>query len=227
MLPTNQFDRDHFDDLVELDNLAKDCMAPKPSDLTAAVLDHAITVGGISFRALTIAGRLWARDVALPALEGDPVLQSLVIPFAMANRNRIPDLHDPSKVRRAIKRWGRWRCRNLTEDHLVYVLRWFGFLDDMPDDGPPVPDQYGALLALLVKEYGSTPKFWLFEAHLEMVKACLNDVALKNYYEYESMRREAAKGGKAVAPDPNSPQVVAYSKFCERLRQFQEKVTHA
>jgi len=215
---------DDFDELSALDELAKGCVAPKPSDLTFAVLDHCLEVGGIKFQALTIAGRIWARDVGLPATAADPILQSLVIPFAMANRNLICDLHDHGKVRRAVRRWARWKCRKITEEGLLYMLRWFGMIsDDTANQDEATPDQYGALLALLVKEYGSTPKFWLYEAHIEVVKACLNDVALKNYYEYESIRREAAKGGKAIAPDPNSPQVQSYTQFIQRLRVFQER----
>jgi len=213
-----------FDDLAELDELAKACAAPQPSDLTSAVMDYPIEVGGVKFRALTIAGRIWARDIGIPATQSDPLLSSLVIPFAMANRERLSTLCDAGKVVRAIKRWGRWKCRRLTEPQLIYALRWFGMLDNGEgEDRVDAPDEYGALLAILIREYGSDANYWLYDAPMDIVKVCLNDITIKTYCEYEAVRKTAAASGKAIAPDPNSPQVVSYTKFIKRLRAFETK----
>ncbi|MDH3279540.1 MAG: hypothetical protein OEQ18_00215 [Gammaproteobacteria bacterium] len=215
---------DDFDALAELDALAKECAAPQPSDLTSAVLDYPVEIGGVKFRALTIAARIWARDIGIPATKGDPMISSLVIPFAMANRDALPELCEPRKVTRAIKRWGRRKCRRLNEAQLVYVLRWFGMLDNGEgEERVATPDEYGALLAILIREYGSEPKYWLYDAPLEIVKACLNDIMIKTHCEYEAARKSAAKAGKAIAPDPNSPQVISYTKFIRRLRVYEAK----
>ena len=219
-----------FDAIAEINELADAATKPRPCIVTDAILDAPVTCGGVQFRALTIAAHLWLRDVATPALEHDEYLCGLAIPFAMANRDALDDLNDERDIRRAVKRWGRKACRRITDTQLAGVFRHFGI--ELAEDGDGIPEdaedaqdareQYGNVLALLIREYGGDPNYWIFEANPQTVDVCLRDTMLKAHYEAEDHRATAAKGGKAIAPDPNSPLMQSQFAMIKRVRQFRD-----
>ena len=220
-----------FSEILELNELASGVANPRPGELTDAVLDYPFEAGGVKFRALTIAARIWLRDFAIPALENDPVLESAAVPFAMANRNDLWALTDSHLLRKAVRMWVVRDCKQLTDAMLRNMLAWFGLIgpSEADEDCGPVPDEYGNVIAMLTREYAGKPEYWLFEAPPEMVRACVADVILKAHFEHEAHTRSAAKsrgkggGLTAVAPDPNSPSMQAQLEFNDRLRKFKAR----
>ena len=55
---------------------------------------------------------------------------------------------------------------------------------------------YGAVIALLCKEYGSTPDYWMHEASLGMVETLLNDFQRRQDAEIAQMKKDSK--GKAT-----------------------------
>ena len=222
-----------FGAIAEINDLAEAATRPRPSIVTDAILDAPVVCGGVRFRALTIAAHLWLRDVATPALEDDDYLCGLAIPFAMANRDALDELNEASDIRRAVKRWGRKACCRITDAQLAGVFRHFGIeleessIPDDAEDRQDISEQYGNVLALLIREYGGDPNYWIFDANPQTVDVCLRDVMLKAHYEAEDHRTSAAKGGKAIAPDPNSPLMQAQWALIKRVRQFRESKADA
>jgi len=218
-----------YDDLAELNGHARDCESPRPSRVTDAILDYPITCAGLKFFDLTIAARLWCRDIAFPALEEHPILHGMAVPFAMCNRTKLGEITEPSQVKRAVWTWTFMKCRKLTQDQLSNILSWFGLIEPEGQDDP-TPDtsesDYGNVLAILTREYGGKPEYWIFDAPAEVVQVCINDVITKAFFEHQAMEKAnqgAGRNAKAIAPDPNSPQVRAHTLFIRKVREIEKR----
>tara|TARA_R110000822_G_scaffold298036_1_gene420718 strand:- start:162 stop:626 length:465 start_codon:yes stop_codon:yes gene_type:complete len=85
------------------------------------------------------------------------------------------------------------------------------------ESGDGSDDGCGALIAMLVREYGNTPNYWLCEADLGIVEAMIHDYTVRMDAEVNASKK-ASRAGGGVASGP--PTVTAKMKAMHKLRQY-------
>ena len=80
---------------------------------------------------------------------------------------------------------------------------------------------YGGLIACLVKEYGSTPDYWLYEATADMVAELMEQFTKRVEGEAKAARSACASKGKAVAPSA-TPRIRALKEFREKRNEIEQ-----
>lgn len=78
---------------------------------------------------------------------------------------------------------------------------------------------YGGLIAMLLREYGSTPDYWLYEVPVETIGALVDQYILKVNAESEA-HSKSAPSGKAPAP---TARLKALRDFRIKLNEIKEK----
>ena len=205
-----------FDDIAELDRLAKKITDPG-SGINSPLTEHAVYVRGIPVYPLTLAHLTYMDEAPelLALTDADrTVLMLWVLTFA-----EITDaMYDATTARPAMRSWAR-HCRWTEKDIAgVMELRYRRMVDA---DGEASKDGTdSALIGLLCREYGDTPDYWIHRAPVGVIEACVADWSRQQEVQAAAYRR-ASKGASA-APPP-SPKFVAMRKFRESAERLEAK----
>lgn len=191
---------DDFADVLEIDKLVR-TITKVPKTLEQDLLGIPMLVAGCKFYPVTI-GHLLFADAELDYLqEQDPQLYVYSLCYLLTVR-AVADLpeYEGFEPQAFEKRVTKWQHKSpLREEHFAHILEKLYSFDVYapgPDEDVEVERKatdYGPLIALLVREYGKDPQYWLTQPQ-DIIQQCLDD------YEREQIRElniEAAKfGGK-------------------------------
>ena len=83
---------------------------------------------------------------------------------------------------------------------------------------------YGALIAIMLREYGGTPDQWLYDTPVEKIGALVEQYVNRVNAEQDASRGACAKKGVAVAPPP-SAKLVALKAFKAKMNEIKQKWT--
>ena len=207
---------DDFDDIQELDELAKKITDPADG-IDSPLTQHVVYVRGVPVYPLTLA-HLTYIDCCCDVLgitEDDRVTVLLWI----CTYSRVTDeLYDTADAPKRYRKWLRhcqWTEQNM---EAVIQLRFAKLLRD--SDGSDDESNESALIGLLSREYGGAPDYWMYKAPIGVIEACVADWQTRQESQAAAYRR--ATKGAAIAPAP-SPKFVAMRKFREYAERLEAK----
>ena len=208
-----------FDDIIELDQLAAEVADPQ-SGIDSPLMNHAVYFRGVPVYPLTLA-HLTFLDEATALLGLDDDSKVLAMLWATTIKEITDDHYNPDTMRAAFKAWARYSKWNTADIDAVLELRYGKMITaSQPDRSKNKDNGDGALIGLLAREYGESPRYWMQEAPLGVIEACVADWNARQESQAESYRR-ANKG--AAAPPAPSPKFVAMRKFRECAERIEAK----
>ncbi|MFH1603966.1 MAG: hypothetical protein ABIH03_08670 [Pseudomonadota bacterium] len=209
-------DVEDFDDIAELDRLAKKITDPG-SGLNSPLTEHAVYVRGVPVYPLTLAHLTYLDEA--PDLLGLAESDRVALMLWILTQPEITDAHyDADSTRKALRAWAR-RCRWTEKDISgVMELRYRRMIEADGENAKDGTDS--ALIGLLCREYGDAPDYWIHRAAVGVIEACVADWNRQQEAQAAAYRK-ASKGG-GVAPPP-SPKFVAMRKFRECSEKLEAK----
>jgi hypothetical protein len=160
-----------FDDIARLNDLAWKIAEPEdPGEWD--LLSMPVRCGNILLYQPTLGVRLWIEECALPWFQKSALMLDMAIAYALS-RTDLPgelwELTDRKTAQRTISRW--WRgvhCsfrrmrRGITA--VMDMGVWIENGDQSAEDEGGDTFGFGPLVALLTKEGGGTPEYWMWKA---------------------------------------------------------------
>lgn len=204
-----------FDDVVELDKLAEKIIRQTTEE--RRLLNQPFELCGIKFYPLTIAKSLWYAE-KVSEWEVPIELQDAFLFWLLTIPNTEDALsqYDTSKdANKAARLMSRKLCCS-QDDMMIVLQKCIGKTVKSESNKEQSDTNYGALIAIMLREYGGTPDQWLYETPVEKVGALVDQYVSRINAEHEANANSSSKKGKAVAP-------VATAKL-EALKNFREKV---
>ena len=204
--------------VVDIESIAKlDLLADKVADPTSGIdsplTAHAVYVRGVPVYPITLS-HLQYIDEAGEFFPEDGM--ETIVALWVATLKYIPaDYYEKNEARRSLKRW--WKHSRWTENDVqaVMELRYKRLMDNQ---GGEEGDGTGALIGLLVREYGSSAEYWMNTAPIELV-----DTMIADWQRRQNAQAAAyAKGakGKATPPAP-TPKYEAVKRFRQEAERIE------
>ena len=210
-----------FDDLSELDRLAAEITNPQ-SGIDSPLNQHPVFIGGIPVYPLTLAHLTFLDEAAkLDVYEDD---ERVIAMLWVTTLKAIDDsLYNPAVCRRELRRFAR-SCR-WTEHDVAHVMELrYGRIAARAQqaDSKKGEGGDGALIGLLAREYGESPDYWMRQAPIGVIEACIADWNAQKEAQAAAYRKSARGKGNPVPPAP-SPKIVALRKFRECAERIEAK----
>jgi hypothetical protein len=119
-----------------------------------------------------------------------------------------------------MRKWAR-RCQWTERDiESVMELRYGRIANNAAAEVKDASEKDSALLGLLSREYGESPDYWMHDAPLGVIEACVAD--WNRQQEAQATAYRKANKGAATAPAP-SPKFVMMRKFRECAERIEAK----
>jgi hypothetical protein len=215
----------HFDLIVELDRLAR-ALGESPVSDSIAILDRSIVVGGSTLRRLSFAARAWLEDCAETWFgKDDPCMFDLCCAWAFAHgrsRAALDACGSAADARQTVRAW--LKTLDCTPEQLAAAVEALGaplapptvLLADPVDPAAPARSaRIGPVFARLIREYGQTLDYWMFEVSDDAVGVLIDTIARSDEAD--------AKAAKAP-PEDWMPGVRAFKAWNAGLKRFMVKV---
>ena len=209
-----------FDDIEELDKLADKVVNQSPEE--RRLLNQPFELCGIKFYPLTIAKSLWFAEKCeewdIKQKDHDLFLfWLLTLPL---NSECLDEFSSRSAAGKAIKRVS--RSLHCTVDEMETIVERCIGSKSSSKNANDDKTNYGAIISILLREYGGTPEQWLYEMPVPLIASFLDQYTHKVNAESSACESRSAKGGKAVAPAP-SAKLIALKDFNTKMNQIKQK----
>jgi hypothetical protein len=206
-----------WDALQRLNDLAYKITEPGDRSEVEGWANVGVKVSNVTLHELSLGAYMWATERAAVWFQKRPFWQDIAIAYAMAYSRRPAHLRritSRSECKAALKLW--LRSCGATYNELMSAIKSIcGDAEEteQSDEAKTENDSYGPVVALLCREYGATPEYWIWNANLTQVRGLLLEYDAKIRAEAQAMRK--ANGSQAsVAPNPADP----YIKACRALQ---------
>jgi len=212
-----------FEDISQLNSLAEKISSPHLMGLDIVdLLDVGETVGGITLRQLSIGAHLWTEHV-LPTLTSDIQLIHFAAFYAMGHARDPDHLRSIVTGKQLKKLCKKWFCScTATIQELVQASE--RLMAKLATEAAAEEDanetDYGAIVAMLVREYGQDADYWVWRSSLPYLKTCIKDY---NAEQRAQAAREAAQLGNKLPPDPSDPYAAAANALRVAFTAFLNK----
>jgi len=205
---------DDFDDLEKLNELCNAITSPKSE--VNNIINMPVCIGGVAIRQPSIGAWEWYNDFLLPMAGDDGLFADAGLAFAMSvdDPQELWRLADPKECRRTIKAFSK-KIGCTHEDLQRIILDILDF--KKTDENDKQEGNAGELVAVLCREYGNTPQYWLWEAPLGIVSTCIAAYVARIEKDVEAARRSSTGANK---PPPTETRI---AKF-EALRKHKVKM---
>jgi len=221
---------DDFDDIVQLNKL---CLIINGiTDEEPDILNMPVSIGGYELRQPTLAAMDWYDDYFLPMFEDDAMMCDVGLAMLLHNPDDIDmfwAMNTKKRVKKAVKKFGKQlKCTHVElRAVLVKLLNLEDENDnedvkdeDKNDDEDNEGGETGALIAMLCREYGNSPKYWLWEAPIGMLKTYYDAYIFRVEQEVQSMRASIKKGAK---PPPSPTMVKKFEDLRDHTNKMRDK----
>lgn len=209
---------DDFDDINKLDEL---CRAITESDVcNADILDMPVCVGGVELRQPSIGVLEWYNDYFLPMFSDNGLIADGGLAYALSLSDTPEELwllKNKRDCRKHVKRFlRRLKCTHQElQDAITSVLGLN--CEEGGDDGE---SSSGRLIAMLCREYGHSPKYWLWEAPLGLINTFTHDYVARVEAEIEQARK-ASSGAQKPAPAPS--RIKKFDELRKHVNELRDK----
>lgn len=219
-------DVEDFDCIEELDRLADKVAGVTKTE--RRLLNSPFDLCGIKFYPLTVAKSLWyvekLDEWEIPELYHDGFFfWLLTLPLT---DEALSEFSEFKKANKALKKLSK-RMHCTTEEIQTICERCCGSYggtggEEGEGKGKDVRNEFGGLVASLIREYGQSPEHWLYEAPIEQVGEFYDLFIARIVAEDNANRSTSAKGGKAVAPKA-TPRLRALKEFRDKAQEIEEE----
>jgi len=208
---------DDISDIIELDALAGQVADPQDG-IDSPLLNHAVYFRSVPVYPLTLAHLTFLDESSAVLGIGDD--ERVLCMLWVATIQEITDsLYDQEASRKAYRKWARRSPWTPSDIEAILELR-YGKLSRQADGNSNAKDNTGALIAMLAREYGDSPGFWMYRAALGVVESCIADWTARQESQAAAYRKANKGGGGAPVP---SPKFVSARKFRECAERIEEK----
>ena len=210
-----------FDDIEALDSLAEKMNGV--SSVERRLLNSPFELCGIKFYPLTVAKSLWVKEKAelwdIPDENMDGfTFWILTIPLGAEALEKYETKKSADKAMRKLAR----RMHFTFEEINTICNRCLGVSENAQNDGKKSNTAFGGMIACLIREYGQSPEYWLYEASVEMISEMYDQILIKAMAEEDAHRQSATKNGQAKAPSA-TPKLRAFKAFRDKAQELSEK----
>jgi len=217
-----------WDELQELNELARRITEPGDKSGARTWLAASKTVGNVTVHPLSLGGWLWLTELGIPLFEDRVFWQNIAVAYVMAhsrNPEKFRHVNDRESAKRILKEWVRG-CGATQAELLDAIDEVCGNDDeiDAEDGGKDTDTNYGPVVALLCREYGATPDYWIWECPLGQLEALVLEYDAKCRREAAAQAKASGGQGAAVAPSPADPLNIAANNLRKAFMRFTKKL---
>lgn len=210
-----------LDDIERLDRVANDVSKSNPIDRRILKTPHVLC--GINFYPITVAKALWHQEVSLD-WEIDENYQDAFMFWLLSlplTADALEAHSDYKVANKACRRLARKLQCSPTELGEVYdkCIPSHGQSDDGEGADEDHEARYGAMMAVMLREYGGKPEDWLYETPVDLISDLYAELLAKHN---DDAAGEGVKSKKAYAPRA-SAKISALSAFRNEVNRLTEK----
>jgi len=212
---------DDIPDILELDEYARR-VTSKGGDYSD-VYSWPILCGSLILRPLTLGKMAWFNQCAMKWFEDEQSTITAVLAFLLSVENSeqfIWTLGDRNQAKAAIEEWQ--KMVDATESEMASAIEKLVSFNDQDGSaqGDGVDSDDGPLIGLLCREYGQSPKYWLYEESVNVIRALIDDHVAQINREIHASNRMSK--GRGVAPI-KTPSMDATLKFRKKIVEIRER----
>lgn len=215
---------DDLDAVARVNELAQAVSGCEDPD-EQSLINHPVPCGNVTLRKPSAGKLFWFGEVASDWFRHNPELADLCFAYLLSLPNdeqQLDGLLDRESATAIVSRW----AKKLTATEAEFaraIARVYPESDGSEDGDDHEPISQGPLFALLAKEYGRDPAWWLWDAPINMVRAMLDDYTARIDAEHDAQRRASGGGGgwrKGGSAKPSAPPATPRMKNQKRLREY-------
>lgn len=187
------------------------------------LLDMPVPCGNAVLSKPNMGKLYWFNECAVRWFHDEPAMREFIFLYLLATPNEKADvqaLNDRETTALTVGKWA--KGLTATEREVETALARVYPAQDQDEDGDGDPVQQGPLFALLAKEYGRDPDWWMWEPSVGMVQAMLADYTARVEAEHKAQRKANSGGGyrKGGSAQPTAPTVTPSVRNMARLRDY-------
>ena len=191
-----------------------------PADDSAwKLLTFPVRVGNALLLPPGVGAVTWVRERAFLWFSDDAEMFDIAIAFAMT-RSRDPDelwaMSDGDEAETRIRKWAKGLTCTAEELRRGIEKIW-------PQDG--LYSDWGPVVALLCREYGNTPHYWMWEATIPQIQIMLVDWEARRNAEMSYIaQQQAGRRGRAVAVSVSTaPKMANHARFVKYAKALRKR----
>lgn len=207
------------EDIAKLNDM---CLAVTCDDeCCISLLNMPVMCGCYQLMEPSIGALDWYNENIIKWFPDDILMLDCALAMIMA-KGKFPrslwDIPDKKSAKREIKRFR--RSLGLTHIEVREAIKKV-----LPDQKEEASDEKsadtGKLVAMLCREYGNSPEYWLWEAPVSTIHIMVKDFSDRMHMEAEAVRKANAAGGKHTAPQwtPKLEKIRKLRLFKNKLRE--------
>ncbi len=210
----HQLQLEDFSEIAQINELQWDIADPR-SDENEGLLALPTRAGNVVLHPLTLGRAKWLDDVGLPWFKADPYLAEMMLGFVLSRRVDLDEmwrLDTRKDCKREVIRWFKKADCTFAELN-VAVVKMVGANEDdaeEQEDAEHKPADYGPLIGMLCREYGQSPRYWLWDAAAGEVNTLANEYVCRVEAEEEAART-------AAGPNAGPPPVTNKNRKIKRM----------
>ena len=208
-----------FDDIEELDRLADRVCGVSTHE--HRLLSSPFELCGMVFYPLTVAKSIWyvekIHEWGIPPYIQDAFFfWILTLPNTAESMDKFSTFKDADKNMRRVAK--RLHCSQAEIENIC--RRCCGVYEENKGNKADknTASVYGGLIACLIREYGQSADYWLYEATVDQINSLYDQMVARIVAEESAQNH----GGVAKAPSV-TPKLRALKEFNDKLREIKEK----
>jgi len=187
-----------------------------------SLLDMPVTCGNVTLSKPNMGKLYWFNECAVRWFADEPALREFIFLYLLSTPNEkstVQALNDRESTAFIVGAWAKQLTATEREVEQALARVYPGQQQDDDSDGEPVAQ--GPVFALLAKEYGETPEWWMWTPSVAMVQTMLADYSARIDAEHKAQRK-ATGGGyrKGGSAQPTAPAVTPSVRNMARLRDY-------
>ena len=219
---------DDIPSVLELDDLSH--LVTGTRGAIAGMYRWPVKCGKLLLRPLTLGKRAWYNDRAREWFADDDETLITLLAFLLSYENSEDYINSLGDAQTAIDTINEWQK---TVDCTVEELQ-AGVSDmiNIGDDNGKADNKTsgdGPLIAMLCREYGSSPEYWIHKESINVIRALCDDYTRKMNAEIRKHNANIPKSGKGkgkATPPLKTPSMGAGLKFRQKIEELRERWTN-
>lgn len=188
-------------------------------EATRRIVNLQVRCGNLMMGKPSVGKLFWFNEYALDWFKGDTALCDLIFAYLLATPNDdsiVRDLCDAEATRTKIFAWAKGITAT-QDDFETAIARVYPVESSGDGDG-----DCGPLFALLSREYGQSPDYWMWIADKSTVETMIDDYVRRVESEAAALRKAKSPGGSFYggSAKPIAPSITPKMRHIHNLRKY-------